>query len=255
MTNIRSSSKTLALAVGLLSMASLASATPQVQYTYTGETDGGLVMGIHTADYNGGAYVGEFVMTTANPNFSPTLLTYCTDVGAFLSTTFNYTPTPLTSATGVSPAWISGGIDNVAKLWYNKKDSSTTAIQTAGLQVAIWELLYNNLTGTVTASAFYDHNNNGFYLTTDDANSLAAANYAATLINCLPNLGPEQNVEWLAPTDQNGQIEGSQGLLYETPNPTTIPPSVPDATSTLALLGIAAGTLAAASRKLAANKV
>src|SRR6185437_3454930 len=124
-------------------------------------TGGGVIMGIHTADYNGNAQVGEFVMTTTTPGFANTLLTYCTDVGAFLANSYNYTPTALSSATGVSPAWISGGIQNAAKLWFNDKGTATTATQTAGLQLAIWELLYNNVGGAYTASSFNNVANNG----------------------------------------------------------------------------------------------
>jgi hypothetical protein len=223
-----------------------------VQYTYTGETGGGVVMGIHTGDYNGGALVGQFIMTTANPNFQSTLLTYCTDVNVFLSSPFNYTPTPLSAANGVNPAWISGGIMNAATLWYNDKAGATTATQTAGLQLAIWELLYNApLTGVnpYTGSIFNNTGNNGFYITSSDSKTISAEGYAAGLLNGLSGLSTEQNVEWLAPTLPNGLTGGSQGLLYQTPGPTT-PPNVPDATSTFGLLGLAAAALTAMKRKI-----
>ncbi len=239
--------KLVAVGFSFVAAVNLASATT-VQYTYTGETGGGVVMGIHTADYSGGALVGQFIMTTSNPNFQSTLLTYCTDVGATLNSPYSYTPTPLSSANGVDPAWISGGIQNVANLWYNDNASATTAVQTAGLQLAIWELLYNNITGSVSASIFNSHSNNGFYITSTDANTLAAENYAAALLSNLGSLAPEQNVEWLAPTESNGSLGGSQGLLYETPGPST--PSVPETAPTLGLLGLAMTLLGAVAKRI-----
>ncbi len=207
-------------------------------------------MGIHTSDYNGGALVGQFVMTSTTPGYTTPLLTYCTDVGAFLANTYNYTPTLITasSPTGVSPTWISGGIQNVAKLWSNDKAAATAggAISTAGLQLAIWELLYNNISGGYN---FASASNNGFYITTTDATSLAVESYATGLLSNLGSLPVAQNVEWLAPTEANGTIGGSQGLLYQTPGTTDLN-NAPDATSTLALLGLAAVALGAASRKL-----
>ncbi len=240
------------LAAGLASTVHTASAA-EVQYTYTGETGGGEILGIHTSDYNGYALVGEFIMTSTTPGFTTPLLTYCTDVGAFLSTTYNYTPTPITpsSPTGVNPAWISGGIQNAAKLWYNDKAAATAggALSTAGLQLALWELLYNNITG---GYSFTSQNNNGFYITSTDSTTLAVENYAANLLGNLGNLSAPQNVEWMAPTMANGSIGGSQGLLYQTVGTTDL--TAPDSTSTLALFGLVVVALGAASRRFCCAK-
>jgi hypothetical protein len=236
------------LTAGLVSAAQFASADT-VQYTYTGETDGGVTMGLHTATGSGNALVGQFVMTTSNPSYQSTLLTYCTDVGVNLSTTFNYTPTPLSAATGVAPAWVAGGIQNAATLWYNDKAGATTATQTAGLQLAIWELLYNSVAASYTSSTFGNSGNKGFYVTTSDSNITAAESYAANLLNGFNSLGAEQNVIWLDPTAANGQTNcGSQGLLYQNPGTQTF--TSPDAGSTLTLLGMAVTALGFASRKL-----
>jgi hypothetical protein len=250
MKNIPSLGKIALATAGLASVVQIASAGTEVQYTYTGETGGGVVMGIHTADYNGGAYVGEFIMASSTPGFTTPLLTYCTDVGAFLQTSYAYTPTPITasSPTGVSPTWITGGIQNVARLWAADRNTATAggAITTAGLQLAIWELLYNNIGGgySFTSSA-----NNGFYITSTDSQTVAAETYASALLSNLGNDPTPNNVEWLAPTEANGSTGGSQGLLYETSTPLTVTPA-PDAASTLGLLGLAAGALGAASRRL-----
>jgi hypothetical protein len=237
------------LAVGAVSSAGLASAQ-SVNYTYTGETGGGLTMNISTTDYTGNAQIGQFIMTSTTPGFTSPLLSYCTDVGVALAGTYNYTPTPLASATGVSPAWISGGIQNAATLWYDDKGAATTAVQTAGLQLAIWELLYNKVGTSYSASTFYNSANSGFHLLSTDSNSEAAANYAAVVLNGFSGLpSGSQFVEWLAPTEANGTVGGSQGLFAVTPSTQSLP-SVPDAGSTLALLGSATALLAAARRKM-----
>ena len=112
------------LAIATLSCAAIYGASADtVQYNYTGETGGGVVIGLQTANYSGNALVGQFIMTTANPSFQSSLLTYCTDIGVDLNYSYNYTPTSLNSATGVAPAWISGGIQNAAALWSADKSS------------------------------------------------------------------------------------------------------------------------------------
>lgn len=235
-------------AVGLMSAVQVVSADT-VQYTYTGETDGGVSMGIDTASGNGTALVGQFIMTTANPSYTSTLLTYCTDVGVSLSTTYNYTPTPLANATGVAPAWVSGGIQNAATLWYNDKGTATSVTQMAGLQLAIWELLYNSVASSYSSSTFTSSANKGFYVTTTGSSITSAESYAATLLNGFKSLPAEQNVIWLDPTAANGTTNcGSQGLLYQTPGTTTV--TSPDAGSTMTLLGLAVTALGVASRKL-----
>lgn len=199
-------------------------------------------MGIQTSDYNGYALVGEFIMTSTTPGFTTPLLTYCTDVGAFLSSPYNYTPTPITatSPNGVSPAWISGGIQNAATLWYNDHAAASAggAVTTAGLQLAIWELLYNNITGGYNLNSAA---NNGFHITSTDSTTLAAESDAAADLSQLGNLPPAQNVEWMAPTAADGSLGGSQGLLYQAPGLTDL--TAPDSTSTLALLAIVLGGL------------
>jgi hypothetical protein len=103
-------------AIGLAIITTSASA---VQYTFEGETGGGMVMGIQTPNGDVNALVGQFIMTTSAPGWPSPLYTYCTDVGADLATTYNYTPLSLSSAAsvgGVAPTWISGGIQNAAAI-------------------------------------------------------------------------------------------------------------------------------------------
>ncbi len=241
--------KQVLILAGMISVASVASASP-VTYTYTGETGGGVTIGLSTATYTGNVQVGEFIMTSTTPGYQSPLLTYCTDVGAVLATTYNYTPTALSSASGVTPAWVSGGIQHAATLWFNDHGSATTAVQTAGLQLAIWELLYNGATSGYSASSFTSAGNGGFKVTSSDANTVSAINYAVSVLNAFSTLATANNVEWLAPTAANGSITGSQGLLVQLAGTTTPPPNTPDATSTLGLMGMVVAAMGAMSRKL-----
>ncbi|MGO9244812.1 MAG: hypothetical protein ACLPT4_09475 [Verrucomicrobiia bacterium] len=224
-------------AIGLAVITTSASA---VQYTFEGETGGGLVMGIQTSEGSMDALVGQFIMTTSAPGWQSPLYTYCTDVGAGLATTYNYTPLSLSSAAsvgGVDPTWISGGIQNAAAIWSAYSASAVTVDEQAGLQLAIWEALYNDQ-ATYTSAGFFNSSNGGFYIISSDSGDIAvAASDATAWLNSLGSLPAPSNVEWLEPEN-----DGSQGLLYQY--------QVPEATSTLMLLGAALTTLGFAGRKL-----
>jgi hypothetical protein len=222
-----------------------AKATPTVQYIYTGETGGGLVMGIHTAEYDGHALVGEFDLTTSSAGWANPFNSYCTDVGVFFTSPHNYTPFSITDpqAVGVNPLWVAGGIQNAAKLWYFDKGTATSVTQKAGLQLAIWEVL-NNTLGSYSSANFFSSANGGFHITSTDANSQAAVNYAVSVLSNLGSLPAANNVIWLAPVQSDGSIGGSQGLLY----------CVPDAASTLILLATAILALVLHSRSSGAPR-
>lgn len=226
----------ISLIAGFAATINLASAT-QVDYTYSGETGGGLVMGLNAYGDTGNFLVGQVIMTTSTPGWS-TLNSYCTDVGVNMASSSLYTPYAISSpqATGVNPHWVAGGGVSAATLWANYAGTVNGVTQMAGLQLAIWELLNNHL-GSYSANNFFSSQNGGFYVTSTDGNSVAAVNYAANLLGNLNNLAPEQNVDWLAPIDANGSIGGSQGLLNQGPTPNNIP--VPDVSSTLGLLSLA----------------
>jgi len=232
-------------AIGLAIITTSASA---VQYTYTGETGGGLLMAIETSGGGQYDYVGQMNFTTpSTPTWLSPLSTYCTDVGIDLQSPYNYTPYTFAAAQaasgGVNPKWILGGIQNAAAIWYANKGSVVTVDQQAGLQLAIWEALYNNPSG-ITASSFFSSSNGGFYILSSDAGDIAtAATDAANFLNGLSGDLPAPDGTWLAPVGLDGSICGSQGLLYPISQ-------VPEATSTLTLLGAALTTLGFASRKL-----
>jgi hypothetical protein len=241
------------LFLAVLGLVGIATRVSAVEYTYVGETGGGLPMSIDTSDGNGNALVGQLIMTTSDPGWQSVLATYCTDVGENLARSFNYSPYSFTDpqATGVDPKWISGGIQNAAAIWYAYSASANadpTGVKEAGLQLAIWEALYNNQ-ATYTGSSFFDSSNGGFYITSADFGNVArAANDAATYLDSLGSLTPAPNGDWLAPVDSDDVICGSQGLLY----PIAPPPcqSVPDMSSTFMLFGAALTALGFAGRKL-----
>jgi hypothetical protein len=149
----------------------------------------------------------------------------------------------------VDPKWVSNGIQDAAAIWYAFSATAgmdATGVKEAGLQLAIWEALYNNQ-ATYTSSSFFNSSNGGFYITSYDSGDIAlAANDAAAWLNSLDSLPAAPDGDWLAPVDSDDVICGSQGLLY----PIAAPCEVPEGTSTLMLLGAALTTLSLAGRKL-----
>jgi hypothetical protein len=231
---------------GLVATANLASA---VQYSLSGEP-GDLVMGLHTIipGYENGYsfYVGPLSMTTSDPGWANPLNTYCTDVGTFLTSPHEYTPYTIPPAQlGVNPTWVSGGIQKAAALFSLNNNAISQDYQRAGLQLAIWEILYNT-EGSYAGTDFFNNGNNGFYIQSADSGDTAlAANYAAAILNQVLALSPSQlaaadsRVLWLAPTE-GALIQGSQGLLYK----------VPDLASTFVMFAMALTALGMADRKL-----
>ncbi len=134
------------------------------------------------------------------------------------------------------------------------KAAATTATQTAGLQLAIWELLYNGVASSYSDATFNSSSNKGFYITTTGNGQVTAAeDYATLVLNNFKNLTATGNVEWLNPTTSGGTLNtGSQGLLYQIPGTQTL--TAPDVSSTLPLFGMAIMALGVASRKLSGSK-
>jgi len=240
--------KTFLVAIGIF--VTTASATP-VTYTYNGET-GGLVIQLHTGipGYTDASFaVGQFDMRTSNPSWISPLYTYCTDVGILLSVTHAYKPLAFSSSEsiGVNPLWVTGGIQNAAKLWYAYNNVASTYAEKAGLQLAIWEALYNNKSSYADSDFFNNTSNGGFYIRSSNTGNIAVAvDYAELVLNGLSTLPSTPDGYWLAPVLADGTtIGGSQGLFY----PTTSSP-VPDAASSITLLGIAITAIAVIGRRL-----
>jgi hypothetical protein len=239
------------LFLGAIGLAIITTSVSAVEYNYTGETGGGLGINIYSPGLGGvnNLDVGQMNFTTSTSGWLSPLSTYCTDVGVWLANTYNYTPLSFSSAAsvgGVNPTWISGGIQNAATIWY-ANNSASTVDQQAGLQLAIWEALYNNKS-TYTAANFFSSSNGGFHITSSDGGDIATAvNDAVSYLNGLSGDATPPTGDWLEPVNNSGSFcGGSQGLLY----PISPPPSVPEATSTLTLLGAALTTLGFAGRKL-----
>ena len=238
--------KTFLVAIGIVVATTSAMA---VQYTYNGET-GGLDIQLHTVipGYTDASFaVGQLDMRTSDPLWISPLHTYCTDVGTLLSlATHAYTPLSFTDSrsTGVNPLWVAGGIQNAAKLWYAYNNLASTDVQKAGLQLAIWEALYNNKSSYADSDFFNNINNGGFYVeSSNNGNIAAAVDYAELVLNNLSNLPSAPDGIWLAPTEVVGgvtKIQGSQGLFYR----------VPDGASSLILLGIGITAIAVMGRRL-----
>jgi len=235
------------LFLGAIGLAIITTSASAVQYTYTGESGNGLGIEIYSSGLGGwnNLLVGQMNFTTTAGGLSP-LNTYCTDVGVWLANTYSYTPVTFSQANsvlGVNPRWVSGGIYNAAAIWYANKGSAGTVDQQAGLQLAIWEALYNNKS-TYTSADFTSSLNGGFYLTSSE---LANVDIGAAVTDALGYLNgsgyPTETFagagDWLEPNNDCG----SQGLLYPISQ-------VPEATPTLMLLGAALTTLGFAGRKL-----
>jgi hypothetical protein len=239
--------KTFLVAIGIF--VTTASATP-VTYTYHGET-GGLVIQLHTSipGYANASFaVGQFDMRTSDPGWNSPLYTYCTDVGILLSVTHAYKPLAFSSpeSIGVNPLWVTGGIQNAAKLWYANNTVASSNTDKAGLQLAIWEALYNSKS-IYADSDFFSSANNGFYVRSSNAGNIAlAVDYAVAVLNGLSTLPSTPDGYWLAPVLADGTtIGGSQGLFYPTTGKL-----VPDAASSITLLGIAITAIAVIGRRL-----
>jgi hypothetical protein len=182
-------------------------------------------------------FAGAFALTVVNNSQGGNTFTigsFCTDVGVDWKNKDNYTAQNFNGATGISPLWSQDpqSIENAAWL-YNTYfvGQSTTAAQDAGIQLAIWKVLYDtsasgtiayNTLGTLfstgslnawgfSASAMLDAEN--------DVAALDAARNGGTFTTYLDTL--------LKPNDNN-----SQELLYSpstagnntapVPEPTTI---------------------------------
>jgi hypothetical protein len=231
-------------------IAATTSIATAVQYTFQGET-GGVSIQLQTPNSSGTVALGQFHLTTSDAGWNSDLYTYCTDVGVTLATTHAYTPFSIPpSQLGVSPSWVSGGIEKAAALYYYNNSLATAGSQKAGLQLAIWEALYSTKS-SYTKNDFFSSLNPTFHILAPDSGTVdTVATYAAQILNAVLGLSSadiltaDQNTLWLAPVDRQGHISGSQGLLY--PGNTT----VPEADSTLTLLGVAITAIGVAGRRM-----
>jgi len=177
-----------------------------------------------------GCYAGAFYVTVDNITQDKifNLLTFCTDVGV----DWNNNTTPYTaktfsdpSSSGVAPPWSKDpqAVENAAYIYNNiflpaKKARTLTADEAAGIQLAIWKVLYETkANGTLDTTSF----SAGYLQATGFGNGITDA---GTYLTDLQNAQADHtfavyNETWLDPTYAN-----SQGLIYSpcVPEPTTI---------------------------------
>ena len=188
-------------------------------------------------------------------------LTYCTDVSAplHLGTAHGFDPTPFASQTGVNPTWEATGIgiERAAYLFDNfLSQPGQTAAMKAGLQVAIWEVLYDTdvgsdaahgqVSGLSLAGGRFRMTSSTFYNTGSGSTLGAAKAYLDLLTHVSATTLASYDSEWLKPNPLN-----VQGLLFPD---TVMSAPVPDAGTSVALLGLALTGLAAFKARIGRAK-
>lgn len=197
---------TLALAVGILSVASVANAQ---SLKYTGTQLGSPNSGTIKANSNTSTVlIGALTFSTG----SGSIVTYCADANSPLNNSNNpYTVgnVDLTAGTGMSLA---------AKILATGFNSATTADQQAGLQLAIWDAIYDN------GSSFSSGTGN---FSVVSGVSSTVLDYASSYFTAGKNSSPTTAVELFS-----AQGAGGQSQLHVVPEPVSI------ATLGLGVLGL-----------------
>jgi hypothetical protein len=171
------------------------------------------------------------------------LRVFCSDVGVKLAKDHDYIPTQPPAQNGVRPSWRDGGFVAASTLSaYHDAWGVNSPIEYAGMQLAIWEVLYDEV---------YDLGAGSFVVNSTEQAVLDAAN---SYLADLAGVTPVEDGIWIMPVeaingdlvafqeDQDYRIGGSQGLI-------DIPP-VPDGGVTLLLLGLGFGGLSMVQRRM-----
>jgi hypothetical protein len=169
------------------------------------------------------------VVNLSQANNAFTIGTFCTDLGvSWNSATTRYTAVAFAGATGLSPTWsvVPQAIQNVSYI-YNQyylpaaANNSLTADEASGMQLAIWEALYDTgslgtISGSLSSGNFRARN-------FDTGTMTDAAAYVAD-VNAARTGGwnfTQYTNTWLDPVNNN-----SQGLIWNNtvhcPEPTTM---------------------------------
>jgi len=82
----------------------------------------------------------------ATPTSGSSWLTYCTDIGAHLSSG-QFTPIPILVAQGMpswqTPDWAPGGLERAVRVYFTLHDQVHNNADAVALQVLVWESLYD----------------------------------------------------------------------------------------------------------------
>ena len=182
---------------------------------------------------------GTFKLNVINPSGTPTtgtIYTYCTDVGIYWQSGQRYEAVQFSDgdANGIRPAWsaLTESIENASWLYNtyysnpNETSYITDAKKAAGMQLAIWKVLYDTVDGTgiINPTAWNTGNLQVTGGTANNANQ--GVSWASQLLADL-NAARANNTftvysdTWLHPVNEN-----SQGMIYNdltpVPEPTTI---------------------------------
>ena len=198
--------------------------------TATISTDGGITSkgvgaGQFRATFVGGVY----------DNYPQSWFTYCTD--ALLPLKSGYY-VPLSWADAVTPPvyhnppWDNGDTGLASSLYLTYSDSIASDAQAVGLQLAIWNALYN---GPIW-------NGGDFQVSGATPGAIAEAMLMLENENLIPPLAGT----WWMPSDSLGEQRRNQGLI----GPTFPSQRVPEPGTTMASLMVGLGFLAFARRKL-----
>lgn len=180
--------------------------------------------------------------------------TFCTDVGALppLGNTYTYEAASLAGQVGIKPGWSLNGIYRAAYL-YNvwtpqvvmESGSLNNVYSQAGLQLAIWETLYDT-DGNLDSGRFQVNSVGAPQVLAQAKNFLSAIPEDETLISTYSST-------WLRPSPENQGGGSLQGLMYvdtssrmgtlDNGNGEVTVAAVPDSGFTICLMGIGFGML------------
>ncbi|MGA2245989.1 MAG: hypothetical protein ABSH48_13395 [Verrucomicrobiota bacterium] len=175
--------------------------------------------------YGGGpainCYAGAFSLNVVNNTqggSSFTIESFCTDVGVEWKNSDTYTARNFAGQSGVDPKWSGiAGIEDAAYLYntyFVPNQKSITLDQDAGLQLAIWKVLYDSAAnGTISSTAF---NSGKLQAWNFDGTAMTDAENYVTDINTAIAQGKFVTYTglWLDPNDN-----GSQGLIWTPQTP------------------------------------
>lgn len=174
--------------------------------------------------YNGGVSAGEFSADFVPNNqgqplgYPDPFVTFCIDLTGSLAGSYTYEMKTINPAStgGSPPGWVVPYGGSRVALLYNTWQAAVFAlgnIQAAGLQLAIWELLYDtDFNLSATTGSFYVRNDS-------NVDGLAARAYAQSLINGTAGITGAVTTAgaWFDPLDGqgfSGIVPGNkQGLI------------------------------------------